>query len=287
MPNVTVRNKQFPVNAALPGGFDANVMPDTPVTLTAVPTISQASPTQPGVQLTYNFLFWNVKDSQESAVSKNQTVTKQVGNSAVTASAWYYQTGPGGGSGIGVWAFSEVQDMILAASPIEQTVPATAQLGPNSVSNAVAVAIHALQTIGTEVFDTWSVFGDGTPAGRILSVPKSGSTWGIANYRAPATQQPHIDPDLGDILVAVQGIKDKLKWVADPSPEDWIRIQEKIRRGEVRGLGAAIDELSDTLKNLGALSRPELEVKLVDLRAQMTRLDAARRAIENALKGGR
>ena len=146
----------------------------------------------------YVFLFWNVDASATpmhetgGTPDAEQKVTFKApsDDSAFAATAWYLETGGGGGTGGSVWAFSLNKDEVVANSPIASISPASAKTGPNSFSTTSSpdtVEVTAPGLIGGDgLFKQWLQFeGDARVKGELLTVPEGGATAAIAFYGIP------------------------------------------------------------------------------------------------------
>lgn len=196
-----VSSSLFPSGTPVPGGISGSVLVSGGKlgTLTAPEFIYQP-PTPPSTAGTvYEFMFWDI-----NALLKPKEKARFIapGGTTFQATAWYLATG--GGSCVGVcptavttWAFSLNTYKVLAESPIESVLPATAWTSPStSVSTATAVNIAASESLGTPVtkFTSWFVFGGGKfkIKGTHVIVGAGESPYAIAFY-SPGGRHPRIE----------------------------------------------------------------------------------------------
>jgi hypothetical protein len=187
-----VSSSLFPSGTPVPGGMSGAVLVSGGKlgTLTAPEFIYQ-SPTPPSTAGTvYEFMFWDI-----NAVLKRKEKAAFIapGGTTFQATAWYLATGGGGCVGVcpptavTTWAFSLNTYKVLAESPIQSVLPATAWTSPStSVLTATAVNIAASESLGTPPtnFRSWFVFGGGkfTIKGAHVIVGAGESPYAIAFY---------------------------------------------------------------------------------------------------------
>lgn len=287
MPNLTVRTRRFSSGMDIVSSSLLSLVDHSSLTLSAPGTIIIPDPMNPGSTLAFAFLFWNVKGSVSGTPSVS---VADVGSAAVTASSWYLQTGGGGGGGsptVSTAAFSITQDLVLPDSPIQSVTPGAAWAGGAATgvaTSAAAVQITAKSAIGSENFQDWVIFGAGSPAGLVLSVPQNGSAIALATYKVPERggfRQPDFEIELVDIFDRIRGrLKD---WVSDPSPIDLARLVSRFQ--QVSEAAKPVDDLSDLSARIGSMDAEQLRLARTDLQARATRLEAAGKMLDAAIKG--
>jgi len=290
MPILTIQYKQFPGGNSLPGGSTTNATVNTQSNQNA-PPLSQPDQNNPGKYLNYAFMFWNLTGAINSGIDSNSNVIIQIGSNSVTATAWYVQTGGSNSwTGVYTYAFSEGQNQILTDIPIASVNPAAAWVpGQNKVETEASsypsgVDIYADGSIGTEDFDLWLTYHGGTIVGNKLHVNPNAAIWAaIAFYKVPE-EPPPFDLKVVDDFAAWQEIKNKLLLVADPGPEDLIRIRkllEKVRKQDVYG---EEDELTRVVSEIDKMNKVQVRGNLAAIKAQQVRLEAAEELLEDVLK---
>lgn len=286
MPSMTIRTRRFSSGMDIVSSSMLSLVDHSSLTLSAPGTIIIPDPMNPGSTLTFAFLFWNVKGSVSGMPSVS---VADVGSAPFTASSWYLQTGGGGGGlpTVSTAAFSITQDLVLPDSPIQSVTPGPAWAGGAATgvaTAAAAVQITAKSAIGSENFQNWVVFGAGSPAGLVLSVPQNGSAIAMATYKVPergGIGRPDFEFELIDIFDRIRGrLKD---WVSDPSPIDLARLVNRFQ--QVSGAAKPVDDLSDLSARIGSMDAEELRLARADLQARATRLEAAGKMLDAAIKG--
>jgi hypothetical protein len=291
MPTLVRSNRLFPNHAQI-GSFSETipVVAGTTVSFTADQLLVVADPMNPGQFLQYSFLFWNAIGNLGSGLSTTMTIP--AGDSVATA--WYLQVGGPGGGGFGVatYAFSNELDLVLPVTPIQSVTPAAAWAGGNAtnVATSNAVQITAKNTVaGTPPggsFAQWFQFGNGVPAGNVLSVPAKGSSLAIASYEVPDK------PDLRypGILELVNALENVIRRIdpSDPAPIDLARLVGQIRT-QLAAQQVGTDELTQIVAQIDRMDATQLKGALVDLQSKTRRIDAATKLLNDAIKaqGGR
>lgn len=284
---LTVRSRSFPSGQDLIASSMLTLQQGSSLTLTAPGTIVVPDPGNPGTNLTYAFLFWNVTGALHSTTTVN---VANVGSTDFTASSWYLLTG--GGSGpptVGTSAFSITQDLVLATTPIQAVVPSSAWAGGNATSvstGAAAVTITAKGAISGENLQQWVVFGAGVAGGADLSVPKGGSAIALASYKLPSGGgfKPGFDFEMIEVLEGIRGrVKD---WVFDPAPIDLLRLSGKFSQVKAPAEGSLpVDDLSALTANFAEMDEDALRSAHAELKTRLHRLEAAEKMIDKALDG--
>lgn len=279
MPTLTFRKRRFPTNQDLTSPSVLSLVDNSSATLSADAYISIPDPANPGQWLQYAFLFWNVMGQ---IAPTSTTAVSDIGTQPVTATAWYWQTGPPGpGTGVTAYTLSQSQDQIVTDCPIASVTPAGAWAGGSATfvaTAAAAVQITAKGDYGQEDFNTWIVLGSGSASGNVLSVPKAGWTAAIAAYTVVEKKFPPLD-----IREAVRGVRMKILEVGDPA-DDVARLGHRINTAK-QTLALAADELSGILGRLGQMDSKELAAAETEVRARLARLEGTVEVIQAALKG--
>jgi hypothetical protein len=174
------------------------VTPGSSVTVTA-PEYLYAPPKPPSTSPTiYEFIFWDA--NAQLGTKEKDTFKAPATATAFKATAWYL---PEGGCSttctpeVTTTAFSLTNDSILPYSPIGAVSPASAKIGPETVSTTSAAVVSAgkaqitaAHCVGVcdkysqNLFSTWDQFGSGTIANPVLTVPAEGGSIAIAFYKA-------------------------------------------------------------------------------------------------------
>ncbi len=280
MPKVTINTRRFPTNQILIPSGSAQLTDNTPLTQSAPPSFDLPDAMNPGQFFHYVFLFWNAL----GAVHPNPLLQiPDVGTTDFFATQWYVLTG---GNGVPVphvetYALSTGSDQILADTPIQSVNPPAAQTAPAVVSTTGGpVDITAKSAFGLEPFGAWTVFGNGTPNGLHLTASLNAFATGIAAYAQAKGFVPPII-ELIDILAVIKG---KIRDIGDPPPFDLLRLANRIAEGGSPMGPLAADELSSLLSRVASMGTKELQEAVADLKAQQTRLDAAVKMLEAAIK---
>jgi hypothetical protein len=291
MPILTVRYRYFsPTNMDLPGGFSINVTPNQTASITA-PPLAIPDPAHPGQYINYSFLFWNIIGA-DVGVTTNNPVNIVLASNDITATAWYVQVGGDGPTPVGVYTFtfSETDDQVWPDSAIQSVSPAAAWAGGNNTfvaTGASAVDITPKNEIAGhagQVFDMWTLFGPGTVSGTILHVNKNTTVWAIANYKVPANP-PSYPPDWWKLVKELRDAReiiDKIVLIADPPPEDLVRLKDKLTRAAEQP--SPVDELTNIVTSIDKMSVAQIRASLAEIQANISRLQAARRIADEALK---
>jgi len=194
MPTMIQSCKIFPSGEIVTG---TPVITDSPVPGSSVTIQAQYQiqvVVSPGQIDTYDFIFWNVDATPTppqltgATPDPKQMITFPAPNddSTFDATAWYILTGPGGGSGGVVYAFSQNQDKELSNSPIGTIIPASAQTGPNTFSTTTNVVVTAPAVIvGYGRFSQWLPIFEKPVNDPVLTVPANGAIVAIAFYGIP------------------------------------------------------------------------------------------------------
>ena len=292
MPVLTVQNKQFTGGTLLPGGHSTPV-PAGAVAHESAATLALPDPAHAGQYLTYVFLFWNVSGATNSGIHSTADLDIHIGTGDVIATAWYVQTSTGDGpwTGVYTYAFSESLDKFLPDIPIASVNPSAAwTAGSQKVETKAAVApsgvdITAVSTIGTEDFDLWLTFSGGTVVGSTLHAAPNAAIWAaIAYYKKPEVSPPDFDFGIIEAVEEWQRIKDKLLLVADPGPDDLWRIKKLLEKAKTEEVLGREDELSRVVSSLDRMTAVQVRGSLAAVKAQITRLEAARKMLEETLK---
>ena len=210
------------------------------------------------------------------------------------ATAWYLQVGGPGGGGFGVstYAFSNELDLVLPVTPIASVTPASAWAGGNAtdVATTSAVQITAKNTVpGTPPggsFDQWFQFGNGVPAGHVLSVPAKGSSLAIASYAVP--DKPDLRyPGIIELVDALENVIRRID-PSDPAPIDLARLVGQIRT-QLAAQQVGTDELTQIVAQIDRMDATQMKGALVELQSKTRRIDAATKLLNDAIKaqGGR
>ena len=282
MPLYTRRTLQFPNNQVL---LPDNTLPmgSGSITESAFPSFDLPDPNNPsGPPAHYVFLFWSLTDQIVSA----QTYTTPVPSASFTHTQWYYRTGVGNGDPhVTAWAYSHAQGIITGDNPIDSVTPASAWSGGQSVATmGGAVTIDAKNSIGGEDFQAWTIFGQGTASGDDVSAPQNANAWAIASYLVG--ERVPVDPGIFKIretLVNVMANLIDLK--SDPAPIDLMRMRETLSDVEASPQKAKADPATGILERVDAMDKGELRKTALDLKARITRLAEAAKAVDEALGG--
>jgi hypothetical protein len=285
MPQITRTNREFAGGGQIGSFIETfSVSTGDPLSFTAEQDIYIADPMNPGSTIHFSFLFWNLVGIISSGTSASGTAPSA--NSVATA--WYVRVGTNGnGNAISTWAFWSEQDQVVSDTPIQSVTPPSAWAGGNATAvspsaGSGARVITARNTVPLIVdadFDHWLVFGSGTSASAVLTVPQNTSTWGIAVYmHHDAGRVPPLK-----IYVELESILQKLlRLGGDPSPEDLTRVMKQVVQ---QGLEhPSSDLLTKTLAEIDQLDQAQLKSASIEVRARINRLEAARKMIESALK---
>jgi hypothetical protein len=290
MPTLVRSNRLFPNHAQI-GSFSETipVVAGSTVSFTADQLLVVADPMNPGQFLQYSFLFWNAIGNLGSGLSTTMTIP--AGDSVATA--WYVQVGPGGGGfGVSTYAFSNELDLVLPVTPIASVTPASAWAGGNAtgVTTTSAVQITAKNTVpGTPPggsFDQWFQFGNGVPAGHVLSVPAKGSSLAIASYVVP--DKPDLRyPGIIELVDALENVIRRID-PSDPAPIDLARLVGQIRT-QLAAQQVGTDELTQIVAQIDRMDTTQMKGALVELQSKTRRIDAATKLLNDAIKaqGGR
>ena len=188
MPQIIVRDMQFPNNTELEVIESATIQAGSPLTLIAInPLILKDSQTQ---QIkTYGFLFWNIAGQVISTATALLNKTPSVD---FTASAWYTLLAGGGGPAtVFTFAFAADKDQTLSDNAILSVTPARDWSGGTTVdTTADTVSIIPKPSVLSDpgaVFDGWVQSG-GTVTGHTLTVQMGISDFAIAIYGADPCQ---------------------------------------------------------------------------------------------------
>lgn len=290
MPNLTIRNRQFPSNNDLSGGFSGSTPPSTTQNTDAANFLALEDPSNPGEFFNYKFLFWNLTGATNAGIYTSTSLSIQVGSNPVIATAWYLQIGGSGGGVPTVWtqAFDVAADAVLPESPIQSVVPSGAWAGGSSVTVQTTggpVDIDAKNAAGGKPFKAWQVvFGALGVLGDHLTAGQSVSGLAIATYAVSKGVGPKIDPTLLELVEVMQGIKDKIRQVYDPSPEDLIRLSDRLKVAEAAE--RATESLDQVITGVEGLSLAEQRSTLVAIEAQLTKLRTAQALLADAIKQG-
>lgn len=285
MPQIIRTNREFAGGGQI-GSFieTLSVTAGDPLSFTAEPDIYIADPMNPGSTIHFSFLFWNLVGIISSGNSASGTAPSA--NSIATA--WYIRVGTNGnGVGIQTWAFWSEQDQVVTDTPILSVTPPAAWAGGNATAVSAtagsgARVITARHTVPTAVgadFDHWLVFGSGSAASTVLTVPHNTSTWGIAVYmHHDAGRVPPLK-----IYLELEAVLQKLlRLGGDPSPEDLTRVMKRVVQQGLEQPSA--DLLTKTLGEIDQLDQAQLKSASIEVQARITRLEAAKKMIESALK---
>jgi hypothetical protein len=284
MPHIIRTNREFPSHMQI-GSFleDLSVTAGDPLAFTADQDIYIADSMNPGSTIHFSFLFWNLA----GAISNGNAATGSAPSSDSIATAWYVRVGGGNGPGIQTWSFWSEQDQVIGDTPIASVMPAAAWAGGNATAVSatagsgprVITARNSVPAATGATFDHWLVFGSGSAVNKELTVPQNTSTWGIADYR----HQDSVPIRPIQIYAELSSILEKLiRLGGDPSPEDLARVMKKVAQQGIEQPGA--DALTKTLQEIDTLDQTQIKTAFVEVQARITRLEAARRMLESALK---
>jgi len=291
MPTLVRSNRLFPNHAQI-GSFSETipVVAGSTVSFTADQLLVVADLMHPGQFLQYSFLFWNAIGNLGSGLSTTMTIPD--GDSVATA--WYQQvsTSTTPGFGVSTYAFSNELDLVLPVTPIASVTPASAWAGGNAtnVATTSAVQITAKNSVaGTPpggAFDQWFQFGNGVPAGSVLSVPSKGSSLAIASYRVP--EKPDLKyPGIAQLVDALDNVIKRID-PSDPAPIDLARLVGQIRT-QLAAQQVGSDELTQIVAQIDRMDTTQMRGALVELQSKTRRIDAATKLLNDAIKaqGGR
>ncbi len=134
-----------------------------------------------------------------------------------------------------------------------------------------------------QAFNMWTLFGPGTISGTVLHVNKGISIWAIADYKVPAGPPPDSDWwKLVKNLRDAREIINKIDLVADPSPEDLVRLKDRLTRAAEQP--SPVDELTAIVTSIDRMNLAQIRGSLAEIQANITRLQAARKIADEALK---
>ncbi|MFQ5740489.1 MAG: hypothetical protein ACE5JX_15895 [Acidobacteriota bacterium] len=284
MPLYTLHTRQFPNNQTLIADSTFPLSSGASIGETAPPNFDLPDPANPsGPPAHYVFLFWSLGSSIQSVPTYNRTVP----DTPFSHTRWYVRTGGGNGSGVPhltTYALSLGQDSVLSDTPIDSVTPSAAWAGGQTVDTASsAVTVDAKNSIGGESFHGWTLFGPGSASGDDLNIPKDAFTQAIAAYRVG--EKVVGGREIPEIRALLDGVLMKLiDLVSDPSPIDLVRLKEKLLAVEQSLAQVKDDGVTELLGNLDTMSRAELRVAAMDLKARTTRVGEAAKAVEKALK---
>jgi hypothetical protein len=281
MPQLTIRHRRFSDGTDLDPVTTLTVVNNSTAMLGAPPNITTGS--GPTAQ-SHAFLFWNVKGAVNTQPS--QTIS-DVGTTALSASAWFIPTGPGGGPGgppaVGLLTFSIGGDHFLSASPVQSASPAGAVSGTTVDTTGGPVSVNAVDAEAAEAFQAWTLFCAGSAIGDILNLPQDASGLAMASY-LEIKNPPH-GPDhfheIVDLVDELSRIRGRFKdWIADPAPEDLLRT---VRDIELRQTVAA-DDITRVIENVRHMDKPELSAVAASLRGEIDRMNGVLKMVEAANK---
>jgi hypothetical protein len=176
---------------------------------TAPANVYGSSPS--GALLTYEFLFWNVNGGTPQTSRKASDSSSGTGR---FATAWYLQTGGGGGCkpncAVATWAFSTTKDAVIAnTTPVASVSPSGLWTSPSTTVSTMTtssnVTVTALASLGASVskysqktiFESWLEL-PGTPeSGKSFSVGADTAPEAVAFYGTHAGLKPLCPPDCG------------------------------------------------------------------------------------------
>jgi hypothetical protein len=158
--------------------------------------------------------------------------------------------------------------------------------GPSVDTTGGALTIDAKNAISGEDSQAWTLFGQGTASGDDVNAPQNANTWAIASYRVG--DRPPFDPRLFEIRKTLAEVTiDLIDLKSDPAPIDLMRVREKLSDVELSLEKAKADAATAVLERIDVMDKGELRQTSLDLKAQITRLQEAAKAVEKALRGNR
>lgn len=259
----------------------------SPLNLNAVPIFQLPNPADPQKPYLYAFIFWNA-DGKVTQAANN---TIEVPNQDFSITQWYVQTGGDGPAPkrIDTYTFSAEGDNFLSETPIASVQPPAAWTANSSNVDTTnsAVQISARGGIGMESFDRWLIlWGAATASNSLLSASKGAYAVAVAAYCVEESKRIPIHPEW-ELVSVLDRLRKKLVNPGDPGPEDIRRIAEQIRQVAQAEKVATPDEITEIFTRLGEMTTLELRQVATEVKARISRLQAAQRAIEAASKGGK
>jgi len=184
--SVTVKYRAFP------GG--AEILPPEVVTGTLTTTAAEHLYRK---KAAFEFLFWNVTGKLPLTSPK---LSDDPATTGTFATAWYLQTGGGGGCtpncSVATWAFSLDDDAVIAnTTPIASVTPGGLWTAPSTTvstdtTSTVTIAARKTLSVPLEYFQSWLELPNTAVSGSNLTSAPEGSAEAVAFYRSLPSKPP-------------------------------------------------------------------------------------------------
>lgn len=263
-------------------------------------------------QVSYHRQFWTYKGMHFISTIPAIIPDSHMYRPNFTATCWYSsgrKGDPKPPAGAYTNAFSIRNNWFLNESPVESVSPPSTIWSPTDTfvpSDKSRVEITAKATMYNESFSHWFVPGGEGSKTRVLTVEKDTTIWPVAFYRPPEKETPNWPMSQQELLRLLEryiiGMELRPRPPVPPQPGDspqpdfgwgygypdtaWLRNLMEIAKytHQPTDVGEReLKELEAIARNPASTDRVKLKQGLVDIQAQIGRLDILRRNIEDAL----